>query len=109
MLVDVVFRVSCQHGIGFLRQHRASYVGESGTADLRSGEAEAVAITQYRRNGAYNGEIDTIEDPGNAKPEQDETVNAAPRQAVEPSGNLCPYLAALGDLCCGAFFRKTGP
>ena len=49
-------------------------------------------VTQDRRNGTDDGDLDAIENPGDTKREQDEQMKAAPWQAIEAGWNVGGHL-----------------
>ncbi len=69
-------------------QHGAREIGAARQADLLGGELEARAGLQRRRHRARQGDLEAVENPGDAEGDHDQPVKAAPREAVETGGNI---------------------
>ena len=53
-------------------------------ADVARGQPERARLLQHRAERADDGDLEPVEDPGDAERDDDEPVPARPRQAVEP-------------------------
>ena len=64
--------------------HRAGQIEGCDEADLGAGEMQRLRLLKHAADGAFQGDLETIEDPGHAERDDDHRVEAAPRQPVEP-------------------------
>src|SRR5262249_10355723 len=69
-------------------QHSAGEIGAGGEADIRVAELEGGTFLERAGDGAGHRYLEAVEDPGDAEGDDDERVEAAPRQAVQPRGNV---------------------
>ncbi len=69
-------------------EHGAGEVGAADKADVGGAELQDRAFAQRAGHGAGERHLEAVEDPGDAECDDDERVEAAPRQAVEPGGDV---------------------
>jgi hypothetical protein len=81
---------------------RARDVDRGGQADLAVGDLQARPLLgQARGDRADDRDLEAVEDPHGAQPNEDHPVPAGPRKAVEPRGN-----PRLDDLALGHRLRR---
>ena len=70
-------------------QTGAGDIDRGGRSDVRGVEVDAAAaLGQPRGDRADDRDLEAVEDPYRAEPDDDAPVEARPRQPVEPSGNV---------------------
>src|SRR5262249_50718730 len=69
-------------------RNRAGEIGAAGEANVGVAELEDRALLQSAGERPHQGDFETVENPGDAEGGNDQRLEAAPRQAVEASGNV---------------------
>src|SRR5579885_2156292 len=65
-------------------EHRANQVGGADRPDLRGGKMQHVRPLQHRTDRSHQGHFETVEHPGDSQPHDQQPVETAPRQAIQP-------------------------
>ncbi len=69
-------------------EHRAGKIRAAGKPDVGIAELQHRALLQRARDRAGERDFQPVEDPGDAERDDDQRVEAAPRQPVEPRRNV---------------------
>ena len=68
--------------------HGAGHIGGGGGADLSGREPQRERALQHGPDRADDGDLEAVEDPGDPERNDDEDMKPAPREPVEPGGNV---------------------
>ena len=68
--------------------HGAGHIGGGGSADLSGREPQRQRALQHGPDCADDGDLEAVQDPGDPERNDDEDMKPAPREPVEPGGNV---------------------